>query len=54
MQLTLRFADLPLHDDGPWEHLDETTREAVIESLARAIAKVVTDNDPIQLESNDE
>ena len=54
MQLTLRFADLPLHDDGLWERLDEATRAAVIESLARAIAKVVTDNDPIQPEQNDE
>jgi hypothetical protein len=54
MQLTLRFAELPLHDDGLWEHLDEATREAVIESLARAIAKVVTDNDPIQREHDDE
>lgn len=54
MQLTLIFADLPFQDDGLWEHLDEPTREAVIESLARAIAKVVTDNDPIQPEHDDE
>ena len=54
MQQTLRFADLPLHNVGLWEHLDEATREAVIESLARAIAKVVTDNDPIQREHDDE
>ncbi len=54
MQLTLRIADLPLRDDGLWEHLDEATHEAVIESLARAIAKVVTDSDLIQPEHDDE
>lgn len=54
MQLTLRFAAPPLHDDGLWEYLDEATREAVIESLTRALVKVVTDNDPTRPERDDE
>lgn len=55
MQLNLSFADLPsAGDDGLWEQLDETTREAAIDRLAQAIAKVVTDNPPIPRENDDE
>jgi hypothetical protein len=44
MQLNLAFANLPPDDDGLWQQLDETTRQAVIDSLAQAIAKVVAHN----------
>ena len=54
MQLNLTFADLPSGDDSLWEQLDETTREAAIDRLAQTIAKVVTDNHPIQRENDDE
>jgi hypothetical protein len=54
MQLNLTFADLPSGDDGLWEQLDETSREAAIDRLAQAIATVVTDNHPSQRETNDE
>jgi hypothetical protein len=54
MQLNLAFADLP-DDDSVWEQLDGATREAVIDRLAQAIAKVVADNNPASLrESNNE
>jgi hypothetical protein len=55
MQLNLAFANLPPEDDGLWQQLDETTREAVIDSLAQAIAKVVAYNcPPSPRETNDE
>lgn len=54
MQLNLIFADPPSSNDGLWEQLDETTREALIDRLAQAIAKVVTDLLPSQREANDE
>lgn len=54
MQLNLTFADLPSGDDDLWEQFDETTREAAIDRLAQAIAKVVTDNAPIPRENDDE
>lgn len=55
MQLNLAFTDLPLDDDGLWQQLDETTREAVIDSLAQAIAKVVAHSSPSSTrETNDE
>ncbi|SFQ33193.1 hypothetical protein [Pseudomonas borbori] len=53
MQLNLTLADLP-PDDSQWEQLDETTRQAVIDRLTQAIAKVVTGNEPPHRESADE
>lgn len=53
MQLNLAFEDLP-HDDSLWEQLDETTREAIIDRLARAIVKVAIVSYPNELEHNDE
>lgn len=55
MQLNLAFAGLPPDDDGLWQQLDEATREAVIDWLAQAIAKVVANSShPSQRETNDE
>jgi hypothetical protein len=54
MQLKLIFADLPSDDDGLWEQLDETTREAAIDHLAQAIAQVVMDIPLSPREANDE
>ncbi|WP_410054256.1 hypothetical protein [Cupriavidus sp. BIC8F] len=48
------LADLPSGDDSLWEQLDPTTREAVINGLARAIAKLVTYNNPLPRENNDD
>ena len=48
MQLNLPLEDLPSGDDSLWEQLDPTTRETVINELAQAIAKLVTNNDPLQ------
>lgn len=53
MQLNLAFEDLP-HDDSLWEQLDEATREAMIDLLAQAIAKVVIVSITNGLEHNDE
>ncbi|WP_321969021.1 hypothetical protein [Paraburkholderia tropica] len=53
MQLNLAFTDLPDHE-SLWEQLDEATRDAVIERLARAITKVVIDSHPGLTENNDE
>ena len=53
MQLNLAFEDLP-HDDCLWEQLDEATREAMVDRLAQAIAKVVIVSLPNGLEHNDE
>ncbi|WP_338910189.1 hypothetical protein [Mycetohabitans rhizoxinica] len=55
MQLNLAFPDLSPDDDGLWQQLDEATREAVINRLAQAIAKVAADSSPPSLrETNDE
>lgn len=55
MQLNLAFEDFPPDDDGLWQQLEDTTREAVIDSLARAIAKVVAAHGrPDSQEMNDE
>jgi hypothetical protein len=55
MQLNLAFEDFPPQDDGLWQQLEDTTREAVIDSLAQAIAKVVAPNSPPNSrETNDE
>jgi chorismate-pyruvate lyase len=54
MQLHLAFADAPSDDDSLWEQLDPAAREAAIDRLAQAIAKVVTDNHPGLRENNDE
>jgi hypothetical protein len=54
MQLNLPLADLPSGDDSLWEQLDPTIREAVIDGLAQAIAKLVTHNDRLQRENNDD
>jgi hypothetical protein len=55
MQLNLAFADLPPDEDGLWQQFDQTTREAMIDRLAQAIAKVVADNrDSSPRETNDE
>jgi hypothetical protein len=54
MQLKLIFADSPLDDDGLWEQLDPVAREAAIDRLAQAIAKVVTDTPPNPREAEDE
>jgi len=48
------FADVPSDDDSLWEQLDPAAREAAIDRLAQAIAKVVTDNHPGLRENNDE
>ena len=53
MQLNLAFEDLP-HDDSLWEQFDEATREAMIDRLAQAIAKVMIVSIPNGLENNDE
>jgi len=53
MQLNLAFEDQP-RDDSLWEQLDEATREAMIDRLAQAIAKVVIVSHPNGLEHNDE
>ena len=53
MQLNLAFGDLP-HNDSLWEQLDEATREAMVDRLAQAIAKVVIVSHPNGLEHNDE
>ena len=54
MQLNLPLADLPSGDDSLWEQLDPTTREAVINGLAVAIARLVTNNDPLHRGNNDD
>ncbi|MFC4521481.1 hypothetical protein [Cupriavidus pinatubonensis] len=54
MQLNLPLADLPSGDDSLWEQLDPATQEAVINGLAQAIAKLVTHNNPMPRESNDD
>lgn len=55
MQLNLAFANLTQDDDGLWQQLDETTREAVIDRLSQAIAKVVAHNPHSSTaETNDE
>jgi hypothetical protein len=54
MQLNLPLADLPSGDDSLWEQLDPTIREAVIDGLAQAIAKLVSHNDQWQRENNDD
>jgi hypothetical protein len=54
MQLNLPLADL-LSDAGSlWEQLDPTARDAVIDALAQAIAKLVTQSHPNQRENDDE
>jgi hypothetical protein len=54
MQLHLAFVDEPSDDDSLWEQLDPAAREAVIDRLAQAIAKVVTDNHLDLRENNNE
>lgn len=54
MQLHLVFADVPSDDDSLWEQLDPAVREAAIDRLAQAIAKVVTDNHLSLQENNNE
>ena len=54
MQLHLDFADMPSDGDSLWEQLDPTAREAAIDRLAQAIAKVATDNHLSLRENNDE
>lgn len=54
MQLNLPLADLPSGDDSLWEQLDPTIREAVIDGLAQAIAKLVTHNEQRQRENSDD
>lgn len=43
MQLNLGFSDLP-NEDSLWEQLDANARAVAIETLAQAIAKVVTES----------
>jgi len=40
MQLNLLLADLPSDEGSLWEQLDQAARDAVIDALAQAIAKV--------------
>jgi len=54
MQLNLPLADLPTDTGSLWEQLDQTTRDAVIDALARAIARVVTQSPQGQRENDDE
>ena len=54
MQLHLLFADVPSDGDSLWEQLDPTARDAVIDALAQAIAKLVTQSHPNQPEIDDE
>lgn len=54
MQLNLGFSDPSPNDDGLWQHLDEATRQAVIDQLAQAIAKVVANSHPNARETNHE
>jgi chorismate-pyruvate lyase len=54
MQLNLLLADLPSGAGSLWEQLDQATRDAVIDALAQAIAKVLTQRHSNQPESNDE
>jgi hypothetical protein len=55
MQLKLIFADPPSDDEGIWQQLDETTREAAIDRLAQAIATVVAHpSPPSRQETKDE
>ena len=54
MQLNLPLADLPSDAGSLWEQLDPTTRDAVIDALAQAIAKLVTQSHPNQPEIDDE
>ena len=54
MQLNLPLADLPSDAGSLWEQLDPAAREAAIDRLAQAIAKVVTDNHLDLRENNDE
>jgi hypothetical protein len=54
MQLHLAFVDVPSDGDSLWEQLDPAAREAAIDRLAQAIAKVVTDNHLDLRENNDE
>ena len=54
MQLNLLLADLPSGAGSLWEQLDPTARDAVIDALAQAIAKLVTQSHPNQPEIDDE
>jgi hypothetical protein len=54
MQLNLLLADLPSGAGSLWEQLDPTARDAVIDALAQAIAKLVTQSHPNQRENDDE
>ncbi len=54
MQLNLLLADLPSDEGSLWEQLDQAARDAVIDALAQAIAKVLTQGHPNQRENNDE
>ena len=54
MHLKLIFADPPSDDEGIWQQLDETTREAAIDRLAQAIAKVVAPHRPPSLQETDD
>jgi hypothetical protein len=54
MQLNLPLTDLPSGDGTLWEQLDQTARDAVIDALARAIARVVTQSRQGQRENDDE
>ena len=44
MQLNLPLADLHSDEGSLWDQLDQTARDAVIDALAQAIAKLVTQN----------
>ncbi|NPT62321.1 hypothetical protein [Paraburkholderia elongata] len=46
MQLNLLLADLPSDEGSLWEQFDQATRDAVIDALAQAIAKGLTQSHP--------
>ncbi len=54
MQLNLPFPDLPTNDDGLWEQLDETLREAMIKTLAQVIVKASIYRENLKPESSHE
>jgi len=54
MQLNLPLVDVPPGPDSLWEQLDLTARDAVVDALAQAMAKVVTQSHSNRRENNDE
>ena len=54
MQLNLPLEGLPSGDDNLWEQFDQATREALIDTLARVIAKVVAEQRPMPRENDHE